>query len=427
MQSSQLVRRSPLPRREPSRTASFFLAGASGAALLTASAAPSPLYPVYQQLWGFSALTLTVIFAVYVFALMASLITVGSISDRVGRRPLAIGAMVLLAISMLLFVFAGSVGGLLAARIVQGIAVGAATGAISAMIIDLQPHAQGGSMVSSAAPAVGMAVGAVLAGVLVDYAPWPRYLVYWVLAALYLVLAVLLARLPREQRQATDERSLLRALRPSVGLPPEIRGGFLAVVPAMCATWALGGLYLSLGSSIVARVLGVHSHAVAGLVLGAFFGSGAIGGALSGRLPERLRERLGLTGLGVGVLITLIAALLPSTPLYLIGSIVAGAGFGVTFRAVIAEVAALTPAAQRGRVFATMYLLSYTAFSVPALIAGVLTGVVGLRTTTIGYVSLDALLVATAVIISTVRSRRAAAVVPAAPDAMLAPCGRVAD
>ncbi|SDS91251.1 MFS transporter [Microlunatus soli] len=419
MRSSQLVRQS-------SRTASFFLAGGSGAALLTASAAPSPLYPVYQRLWGFSALTLTVIFAVYVFALMASLITVGSISDRVGRRPLAIGAMVLLAISMLLFVFAGSVGGLLAARIVQGIAVGAATGAISAMIIDLQPHARAGSMVSSAAPAIGMAVGAMAAGVLVDYAPWPRYLVYWLLAGLYLVLAILLARLPQEQRRSADGRSVFRALRPSVGLPAEIRAGFLAVVPAMAATWALGGLYLSLGTSIVARVLGVHSHAVAGLVLGAFFGSGAIGGALSGRLPERLRERVGLTGLGIGVLITLIAALLPSTPLYVLGSVVAGAGFGATFRAVIAEVAALTPALQRGRVFATMYLLSYTAFSVPALVAGLLTGVVGLRDTTIGYVALDALLVAAAMIISLVRARRAMRLAATAPAAIpgLAPCGR---
>lgn len=419
---------SPLVVRRLGRATSFGIAGAAGAALLAASAAPSPLYPVYQKLWGFSALTLTVIFAVYVFALMASLVTVGSISDRVGRRPLAIGAMVLLAISMVLFVLAGSVDGLLIARIVQGIAVGAATGAISAMIIDLQPHARAGSMVSSAAPAIGMAVGAVAAGVLVDYAPWPRYLVYWLLAAVYLVLAILLARLPREHVRTDDGGSLLRALRPSVGLPAEIRGGFLAVVPAMCATWALGGLYLSLGSSIVARVLGVHGHAVAGLVLGVFFASGAIAGAFSHRLPERLRERVGLIGLGGGVLITLIAALLPSTPIYLVGSMIAGAGFGVTFRAAIAEVATMTPAEHRGRVFATMYLISYTAFSVPALVAGVLTGIVGLRTTTIGYVSLDALLVASALIIAAVRRRRAVPVAVAMlSQRQLAACDKDAD
>jgi MFS family permease len=213
--------------------------------------------------------------------------------------------------------------------------------------------------------------------------------------------------LPREQLAGERTGSLLRALRPHVGLPAEIRGAFLAVLPAMCATWALGGLYLSLGSSIIARVLNVHSHTVAGLVLGAFFASGAVAGALAHLLPERIRERAGLLGLGGGVLITLGATLATSMPIYLCGSIIAGAGFGVTFRAVIADVAAMTPAAQRGRVFATMYLISYTAFSVPALLAGVLTGIVGLRSTTIGYVSLDALLVLTALIIAEVRRRRA--------------------
>lgn len=235
MASTQVVRRA-------SRTGSFVVAGAASAALLTASAAPSPLYPVYQRMWGFSALTLTVIFAVYVFALMASLITIGSISDRVGRRPLAIGAMVLLLISMVLFCTAGSVAGLVLARIVQGIAVGAATGAIGAMIIDRQPDARSGSMVSAAAPAAGMAVGAVLAGVLVDYAPWPRYLVYVLLAALYLLLAVLLVRLPEDRpAPVAGAVSLGRALLPSVGLPRPVRRGFLAVLPAMSSTWHSAG------------------------------------------------------------------------------------------------------------------------------------------------------------------------------------------
>ncbi|MGI8547795.1 MAG: MFS transporter [Gemmatimonadaceae bacterium] len=101
---------------------SFVFAGAAGAATLTAASAPSPLYPIYQRLWGFSSFTLTVIFAVYVLALLASLLTVGSLSDRVGRRPVASGALVVLALGMLLFVIAGGTGGLIVARIVQGVA-----------------------------------------------------------------------------------------------------------------------------------------------------------------------------------------------------------------------------------------------------------------------------------------------------------------
>ena len=117
----------------PNRAAfSLLVSGAAGAAALTAASAPSPLYPVYQRLWGFSAFMLTLIFAVYVFALLVALLTVGSLSDRIGRRPVASAALVLLAVGMVLFAIAGGSGGLIAARVVQGLAVGAATGTTTA-------------------------------------------------------------------------------------------------------------------------------------------------------------------------------------------------------------------------------------------------------------------------------------------------------
>ena len=174
-----------------SRPVSFVVAGTAGAATLTAASAPSPLYPVYQRLWGLSAFTLTVVFAVYVAALLVSLLTVGSLSDRVGRRPVASAALVLLALGMVLFALAGGPGDLMVARVVQGIAVGASAGTVTAMIMDSAPDPRTGSVVSSAVPAVGIAVGALLAGTLVEFAPLPRQLVFWVLAACYVVLAAL--------------------------------------------------------------------------------------------------------------------------------------------------------------------------------------------------------------------------------------------
>ncbi|RYZ27524.1 MAG: MFS transporter, partial [Propionibacteriaceae bacterium] len=174
-----------------SRPVSFVVAGTAGAATLTAASAPSPLYPVYQRLWGLSAFMLTVVFAVYVVALLASLLTVGSLSDRVGRRPVASAALVLLALGMVLFALAGGPGDLMVARVVQGVAVGATAGTVTAMIMDSAPDHRTGSVVSSAVPAVGIAVGALLAGALVEFAPLPRQLVFWVLAAAYLVLAAL--------------------------------------------------------------------------------------------------------------------------------------------------------------------------------------------------------------------------------------------
>jgi MFS family permease len=60
---------------------------------LAASAAPTPLYRVYQARWGFSATTLTAVFAVYVLFLLMTVLIFGSVSDHVGRRPVVITAL----------------------------------------------------------------------------------------------------------------------------------------------------------------------------------------------------------------------------------------------------------------------------------------------------------------------------------------------
>ncbi|MDT0263973.1 MFS transporter [Jatrophihabitans lederbergiae] len=389
------------------RPVSFVVAGGAGAATLTAASAPSPLYPVYQRLWGFSAFTLTVIFAVYVFALLAALLTVGSLSDRVGRRPVASGALVLLALGMLLFTLAEGTGGLMAARIVQGFAVGAATGTITAMIMDSAPNPRVGSIVSSAVPSLGIAIGAVLAGALVQFAPLPRQLVFWILAVVYLVLAALVWLIPERARpESTSRESIWRSLLPSAGLPPATRPVFFALVPSIGATWALAGLYLSLGSSVLTTVLDVHSHFVVGIVLGVLFVSGVSGTIVSTVLPPQLREWFGYATLAVGVLVTIAAMLMSALPLYVIGSVVAGLGFGEVFRFAVNALGEAAPAAQRGEVFATMYIISYLAFSVPALAAGLAAEQFGLKPTAVTYGVLEVALVVIAMIAGHVQTHR---------------------
>ncbi len=389
------------------RPVSFVVAGAASAATLTAASAPSPLYPVYQRLWGFSAFTLTVIFAVYVLALLAALLTVGSLSDRVGRRPVASGALVLLALGMLLFVTAEGPGGLIAARVVQGLAVGAATSTTTAMIMDSAPNPRFGSILSSAVPSLGIAIGAVLAGALVQFAPHPRQLVFWILAVVYLVIAALIWLVPERPRlESISRESIWRSLLPSAGLPPHTRPVFFALLPAIGATWALAGLYLSLGSSIIGTVLGVHSHFVVGIVLGVFFAAGMSGTAVSAVLPPQLREWFGYGALTLGVVVTIAAMLMSALPLYVVGSAIAGLGFGAAFRFVVNALAEAAPIAQRGEVFATMYIVSYLAFSVPALAAGLAVEQFGLEPTAVTYGALDVALVVIATVAGLVQARR---------------------
>ncbi len=389
-----------------SRRLPFAVAGAAGAATLTAASAPSPLYPTYQHLFSFSAFTLTVVFAVYVFALLAALLTVGSLSDRVGRRPVASIALVLLALGMVLFAVAGDTSALIAARIVQGLAVGAATGTITAMIMDSAPNPRRGSIVSAAVPELGITIGAVLAGALVAFAPYPRHLVFWVLGVVYVLLAALVWVIPEQARPTTPRESIWRTLIPSAGLPAATRPVFFSLIPSMGATWALSGLYLSLGSSLLRSVLGVQSLFVVGLVLGVFFAAGIFGTVVSTVLPTHLREPIGYGALAVGVIVTTAATLLGALPLYVLGSVIAGFGFGASFQYVVNALGEAAPASRRGEVFATMYIVSYLAFSIPALAAGLASGWFGLQHTAVAYGGLLVVLVLAATATGSVRARR---------------------
>lgn len=371
---------------ERDRPSSFVIAVVAGAATMAAASAPSPLYPVYQRIWSLSAFTVTLIFTVYVLALLAALLTVGSLSDVVGRRPVVSASMVLLAVGMVVFASAAGVGDLIVARFVQGVAVGAATGATTAMIVEAAPTPRIGAMVASAAPPMGIAVGAVLAGALVQFATHPRQLVFWVLAAVYLTLAVLIWLTPEGNRSESPARkSIRRALMPRFALPSSVRPAFIALVPSISATWALAGLYLSLGASVLGGVFDVRSHFVVGLVLSAFFAAGMTGGLVSALLPSRVREWFGHANLLLGVLLTMSATIWGSLWLYVLGSLVAGCGFGAAFRFAVAALGEIAPDDRRGEVFSTMYLVSYLAFSVPALAAGLAAGRFGLEPTAVGY------------------------------------------
>ena len=107
-----------VPRRQLSRPAAFWTVAVLLVLMLAASGVPSPLYRVYAEEFGFGSGVITVVFAVYAFALLVSLLVVGALSDHVGRRPVLAAALVLEAVSMVLFLAADGVGWLLAARVV---------------------------------------------------------------------------------------------------------------------------------------------------------------------------------------------------------------------------------------------------------------------------------------------------------------------
>jgi Major Facilitator Superfamily len=388
------------------RSVAFWVVAATTAMVPAASSAPSPLYPVYQAEFRFSALTLTLIFAVYVFALMASLLTVGRLSDYVGRRVVLAGSLVVEAGAMALFLVADGVTSLLIARIVQGIATGAAIGALGAYLLDLQPSdgSRLGSLLNSVAPTIGLGIGATVTGVLVEYAPDPTRLIFAILTALFVLLAVTTIVLPETVKRVNGA---VASLRPQIAVPPRARRSFAGAVPTMVSTWALGGLILSAGGSLLAVVLGQSNHAVVGLVIGLFPFSAATAALLARDLSPPSMSRLGGVALAVGTGLFLLALATSSITVFVAASIIAGGGFGCGFLGALRSVTQLAEPQERAALLSAVYVVSYLAFSVPALVAGVLVTNIGLLNTSLGYGGVVALIAVGTLAVERLRSGRA--------------------
>lgn len=351
---------------------------------LFAASAPSPLYAVYQSLWHFSPITLTVIYAVYAGGALVALLIGGRLSDHLGRRPVLLLALLVQIAGMAAFILAQDVSMLYLARVLQGAATGIAGGTISAWLLDLQPSNDPrlGSLVGGIAPIAGLGAGALGAGLLVQYGPDPQHLVFWLLIVVYAAALALSVLMPDFARRSPG---WLQSMRPQVGIPMNARARFLVLLPSFIAIWALGGLYLSLGPSLATSLLHSQSYIAGGLVIVSLLGTGAVASAFSRDVDPRVLIIWGSLVLVLGVGITLLAVAFASPFALYAGTIVAGLGFGPAFSGVFRDLASLAPPDKRGAMVAAMYIVLYVSFSIPAIIAGIGVTRYGLPGTAIGF------------------------------------------
>ncbi|MCI9874965.1 MFS transporter [Pseudomonas atacamensis] len=347
---------------------------------LAASTAPTPLYHLYQDQLHFSAAMLTLIFAVYAFSLLAALLTVGSLSDHLGRKPVIFSAVLLNALAMLLFIYADSVSWLIGARVLQGFATGMATAVLSATLLDTDR--QQGPLINSVAPLLGMALGGLGCGLLAEFAPAPLQLTYWLLLALFVLQGMYVWRLPES---VSRQGGALASLRPTLHVPVQARSTLWRVLPLNTATWALGGFYASLAPSLVRTATGSTSNLIGGATVAALTVTGALMIFMMRNRPAAQALRLGASLLPVGLILILLGVHGASLPLFFFGTLVAGCGFGSGFLGAVRSLVPLALPHERAGLMSAYYVLSYLAFCLPALLAGYLARNFGLLATTDGY------------------------------------------
>uniref|UniRef100_UPI003F4E52BE MFS transporter n=1 Tax=Pseudomonas atacamensis TaxID=2565368 RepID=UPI003F4E52BE len=385
---------SPLNNFASHRSSLWFLA-ITLLSFLAASTAPTPLYHLYQDQLHFSAAMLTLIFAVYALSLLAALLTVGSLSDHLGRKPVIFTAVLLNALAMLLFIYADSVAWLIGARVLQGFATGMATAVLSATLLDTDR--QQGPLVNSVAPLLGMALGGLGCGLLAEFAPAPLQLTYWLLLALFVLQGVYVWRLPES---VSRQGGALASLRPTLHVPVQARSTLWRVLPLNTATWALGGFYASLAPSLVRTATGSTSNLIGGATVAALTVTGALMIFMMRNRPAAQALRLGASLLPVGLVLILLGVHGASLSLFFFGTLVAGCGFGSGFLGAVRSLVPLALPHERAGLMSAYYVLSYLAFCLPALLAGYLARNFGLLATTDGYGVVLIVLAVTALLLS---------------------------
>jgi len=367
------------------RTAAFWLVAATVTVFLAAGSAPSPLYVVYQQEWDFGALTLTMVFAAYAAVLLVTLLVVGGLSDFVGRRPVILTAIVLEIVSLVFFLVADSVTDLVIGRGMQGLATGIGLGALSAGIADFAPPTRPslGAGLNVASPTFGLAVGALMSGLLVQYAPMPTTLVYAVLAVALLALGiatVLVLPRPTQRRPGA-----LASLRPAASVPPNARREFRNAAPVLVATWSIGGLVLSLGASLAQGVFGVTNHVIGGIVVTAMAGAASVSAFAVRNRPARTTMPAAAGILATGMATVLVSVGTERVVLFFMGLVITGVGFGSGFVSALGSVAQKARPHERAELMAAMFVPSYGAFGGASVLAGLAVPHAGLRPTTLVF------------------------------------------
>lgn len=387
------------------RGAAFVGTALTFVAVALAVGAPSPLFVLYEQEWGFQPWLLTVAFAIYAVTLLITLLIAGSLSDHIGRRPVLIGALALQIVAMLVFLFAPDIGWIIGARAVQGIGTGAAMSTFTAALVELAPERlkKLGATIGSTAPVGGLAIGAFLTGLAVQFIAQPTTLVFVSLALLFAAGLVVVFVAPE-----TVERrpGAIRSLIPRLVVPREARAEFVRGIPVFIATWMLAGLFIGLSPSIVHGVFHLDSGLLNGAIVAVPPAVGALTGLLLTRAPARTTAVWSMAGLVVGVILAAIGIAGAVLPLLFAGAIVAGAGFGAGFSAPLRILAPLAPNDKRAELFAGIFLVSYLAYGVPALVAGELIGAIGLLPTALGYTVAIAAAATVALVVQAVRPRR---------------------
>lgn len=356
-------------------------------AAFAAAGSAIPLFNLYRAQDGFTNADISMAIVSYSAATLTTLLVLGRLSSYLGRRPTSIAGLVLLLVGCLLLLDVHAVGILVLSRLLMGVGAGLASSSLSAYIIDTAPTQPPWltPVASSQTVMLGLAVGTVTSGALVQFAPWPRQLIFLVVITLLLISVALLAFSPETVYRRPGA---WQSLAPRVQVPTRIRSLVPVAAAVLLATWAAGAFYQAFVPALVENQLHTNSPLIVGVVFAAYMGSSVLGAPLNARFTAATAQRTSMIAFFAGMAGLVGAIATGSLMLFVVSTLVSGASQGVAISATTRSLLYGSHAADRAPTFSVIYLLSYSGATIPALIAGQLSEGMSLPQIAIGYSAL---------------------------------------
>jgi MFS family permease len=279
----------------------------------------------------------------YLLAITAVILTAGHLGDRLGRRRLLLGGLLLFAVACGLCGVAPGLDWLIGARILQGLGAAVMMAMALAMVGDTVTKARTGRVMGllGTMSALGTAMGPSVGGLLLSVWGWRA--LFWVGVPLGLLASALAYRcLPTDQWRASAKGPSLWSTLKDASLRASL--GMSALVSAVImATFVVGPFYLSRGLGLDPQWMGL-TMAVGPCVA-------ALTGVPAGRLTDRLgSQRVTFAGLGLLLCGALVLALITGLAAYLAALIILTCGYSLFQAANNTAVMSDVDATRRGAV-----------------------------------------------------------------------------
>lgn len=355
--------------------ASFWTAASVAGVAMWSSAAPTIVYPLYEASWGFTNATSGLVFAVYPIVLIPVLLIFGSLSDYFGRRYAILLGLGALAIGTLIFGVATGLPAVLIGGAFMGIGVGLSLSPAAAAMVEMggPERAPRASSMLTASTALGLALATIVGGALVQYAPNPLHLTFFVFLAVILAVSACAAFLPRiKDEQATPWRPRM----PHV--PAGIVRPFFAGTLAITVAYSIGAVFLSLGAQISVGLLQSSNAFIDGSVIAVSAVAIGIVAIVARPLPARTAVSIGPAAILIGMILLVVSGIAESMPIFVVSSIITGGGYSLMYAGGMGILTATAPTHHRAAVIAAAFTLAYVVQAAVALGLGQLATAVGL-------------------------------------------------